>query len=140
MEPQIPPAVAARIAGAVQSSRSKGARRTYATAWRRFFGWCEREGHVALRAHPVSVAAYLVGAAETRTETGDGPTPSPPSARGSRPSTTAPHHRAPVPNGARALTAMLSGIRREYATGGAPPLNRRAPLLVDDIEILVATA
>ncbi|MDV8024613.1 hypothetical protein [Rhodococcus sp. IEGM 1330] len=35
---------------------------------------------------------------------------------------------------------MLSGIRREYATGGAPPLNRRAPLLVDDIEILVETA
>lgn len=42
----------------MESSRSEGTRRTYAT------GWCKREAHVALPAHPVTVAAYLVDAAE----------------------------------------------------------------------------
>ena len=41
-EPEIPPAVATRIAKAVESSRSEGTRRTYAAGWRRFAGWCER--------------------------------------------------------------------------------------------------
>lgn len=71
VEPEIPPAVAKRIAKAVESSRSEGTRRTYAAGWRRFISWCEREGHVALPAHPVTVAAYLVNAADTRTETGE---------------------------------------------------------------------
>jgi hypothetical protein len=71
VEPGIPPAVAKRIAKAVESSRSEGTRRTYAAGWRRFAGWCAREGHIALPAHPVTVAAYLVDAADTRTETGE---------------------------------------------------------------------
>jgi hypothetical protein len=71
VQPEIPPAVAKRIAKAVESSRSEGTRRTYAAGWRRFCAWCDREGHVALPAHPVTVAAYLVDAADTRTETGE---------------------------------------------------------------------
>lgn len=71
VEPENPPAVAKRIAKAVESSRSEGTRRTYNAEWRRFAGWCEREGHVALPAYPVTVAAYLVDVADTRTETGE---------------------------------------------------------------------
>jgi hypothetical protein len=61
VEPEIPPAVAKRIASAVQSSRSEGTRKTYAAAWRRFTGWCETNGHVTLPAHPITVAASYGG-------------------------------------------------------------------------------
>lgn len=71
VEPEIPPAVAKRIASAVHSSRSEGTRKTYAAAWRRFTTWCETNGHVTLPAHPITVAAYLVDAADTRNETGE---------------------------------------------------------------------
>ena len=71
VEPEIPPAVAKRIASAVRSSRSEGTRKTYAAAWRRFTGWCESNGHVTLPAHPMTVAAYRVDAADTRTESGE---------------------------------------------------------------------
>ena len=70
MEPEIPPAVAKRIAATVQSSRSEGTRKTFATAWRRSTGWREANGHVTLPAQPITVAAYLVDAADTRTEKG----------------------------------------------------------------------
>ncbi|WP_462052412.1 hypothetical protein [Rhodococcus sp. RS1C4] len=69
--PEVPPAVTKRIAAAVQSSRSEGTRKTYAAAWRRFMNWCDMNGHVTLPAHPITVAAYLVDAADTRTETGE---------------------------------------------------------------------
>ncbi|MDJ0362490.1 hypothetical protein [Rhodococcus sp. H29-C3] len=68
VEPEIPAAVAKRTASAVQSSRSEGTRKTYAAALRRFTSWCETNGHVTVPAHPVTVAAYLVDAADTRTE------------------------------------------------------------------------
>lgn len=97
-EPEIPPAVVKRIARAVESSRSEGTLRTYTAGWRRFADRCEWEGYVALLAHPVAVAAYLVDAADTRTETGE---------RGLRrrhlryldrsDQPPAPHHRPPVP-------------------------------------------
>ncbi|WP_371129022.1 hypothetical protein [Rhodococcoides fascians] len=38
------------------------------------------------------------------------------------------------------MTAILSGIRREYASGGDRPRTPRDPLLVDDIRALVSTA
>nr|WP_141136573.1 tyrosine-type recombinase/integrase [Rhodococcus kyotonensis] len=141
VEPEIPPAVAQRIAKAVGSSRSEGTRRTYAAGWRRFVGWCSREGHVALPAHPVTVAAYLVDAADTRTETGERAYAAATfgtwiAAINSQHRTTG--HLSPTAH--ELVTATLSGIRREYATAGDRLQNRRAPLLVDDIKILVQTA
>ncbi|OZF01342.1 tyrosine-type recombinase/integrase [Rhodococcoides fascians] len=141
VEPEIPLAVAKRIAKAVESSRSEGTRRTYAAGWRRFAGWCESEGHVALPAHPVTVAAYLVDAADTRTETG---------ARAYAVATfgtwiAAINHQHRTtghlsPSAHELVTATLSGIRREYATAGDRPRTPRDPLLVEDIKILVTMA
>lgn len=69
--PTIPASVAARIVGAVELSRSAGTRRAYASGWRRYTEWCTRNGHFALPAHPVTVAAYLVDAADTLTAAGE---------------------------------------------------------------------
>ncbi|WP_397517760.1 hypothetical protein [Rhodococcus oxybenzonivorans] len=63
--PDLSEAVAARIGRAMAESRSEGTRRTYASAWRRFEQWCHTHGHASLPAHPATVAAYLVDAADT---------------------------------------------------------------------------
>ncbi|MDZ7931918.1 MAG: site-specific integrase [Rhodococcus sp. (in: high G+C Gram-positive bacteria)] len=141
VEPEIPPAVAKRIASAVQSSRSEGTRKTYAAAWRRFTRWCESNGHVTLPAHPITVAAYLVDAADTRNETGE---------RAYAVATfgtwiAAINHRHqttghPSPSAHELVTATLSGIRREYAAAGDRPRTPRDPLLVEDVKLLVQTA
>ncbi len=69
--PDLAPDTAARIAESVASARAAGTRRTYASAWRAFTTWCQREGHVAVPAHPVTVAAYLIACADTVTEAGE---------------------------------------------------------------------
>ena len=141
VEPEIPPAVAKRIAKAVESSRSEGTRRTYAAGWRRFVGWCDREGHVALPAHPVTVAAYLVDAADTRTETGERAYAV--ATFGTWIAAINRQHRTTghlSPSAHELVTATLSGIRREYAAARDRPRTPRDPLLVDDIKVLVATA
>ncbi|MBY6413925.1 tyrosine-type recombinase/integrase [Rhodococcus sp. BP-252] len=141
VEPEIPPAVAARIAKAVDSSRSEGTRRTYAAGWRRFAGWCSRKEHTSLPAHPVTVAAYLVDAADTRTETGERAHAA--ATFGTWIAAINHQHRTTghlSPSAHELVTATLSGIRREYATAGDRPRTPRNPLLVDDIKILVTTA
>lgn len=141
VEPVIPPAVARRIAVAVQSSRSEGTRKTYAAAWRRFTSWCEANGHVTLPAHPVTVAAYLVDAADTRTETGERAYAV--ATFGTWIAAINHQHRTTghlSPSAHELVTATLSGIRREYAAAGDRPRAPRDPLLVDDIKLLVATA
>jgi integrase len=141
VQPEIPPAVAKRIAKAVESSRSEGTRRTYAAGWRRFCAWCDREGHVALPAHPVTVAAYLVDAADTRTETGERAYAV--ATFGTWIAAINHQHRTTghlSPSAHELVTATLSGIRREYAAAGDRPRTPRDPLLVDDIKVLVSTA
>ncbi|MDV8079799.1 integrase [Rhodococcus sp. IEGM 1370] len=141
VEPEIPPAVAKRIAKAVESSRSEGTRRTYAAGWRRFTGWCAREGHIALPAHPVTVAAYLVDAADTRDEAGERAYAV--ATFGTWIAAISHNHRTTghlSPSAHELVTATLSGIRREYAAAGDRPRTPRDPLLVDDIKVLVATA
>ncbi|OZF53102.1 site-specific integrase [Rhodococcus sp. 14-2470-1a] len=141
VEPEIPPAVAKRIAKAVESSRSEGTRRTYAAGWRRFTGWCDREGHVALPAHPVTVAAYLVDAADTRIETGERAYSV--ATFGTWIAAINYQHRTTghlSPSAHELVTATLSGIRREYAAAGDRPRTPRDPLLVEDIKVLVSTA
>lgn len=141
VEPEIPPAVAKRIAKAVASSRSEGTRRTYAAGWRRFAGWCDREGHAALPAHPVTVAAYLVDAADTRTETGERAYAV--ATFGTWIAAINHQHRTTghlSPSAHELVTATLSGVRREYAAAGDRPRTPRDPLLVDDIKVFVSTA
>ncbi len=141
IEPEIPPAVARRIASAVQSSRSEETRKTYAAAWRRFTTWCKTNGHVTLPGHPITVAACLIDVADTRTETGE---------RAYAVATfgtwiAAINHQHRIvghlsPSAHELVTATLSGIRREYAAVGDRPRAPRDPLLVGDIKLLVATA
>jgi integrase len=141
VEPEIPPAVAKRIASAVQSSRSEGTRKTYAAAWRRFTRWCEANGHVTLPAHPITVAAYLVDAADTRTETGERAYAA--ATFGTWIAAINHQHRTTghlSPSAHELVTATLSGIRREYVAAGDRPRSPRDPLLVDDIKLFVGTA
>ncbi len=130
-----------RIAKAIESSRSEGTRKTYAVAWRRFTGWCNRERHVALPTHPVTVAAYLVDAADTSTETGERAYAV--ATFGTWIAAINHQHRTTghlSPTAHELVTATLSGIRREYAAAGDRPRTPRDPLLVDDIRVLVSTA
>lgn len=136
VEPGIPPAVAKRIAAAVQSSRSEGTRKTYAAAWRRFTNLCESNGHVMLPAHPSLLPptsstpptsapkqgerAYAVATFGTWTPRSTTITELPANFRRQRMNSS--------------LT--LSGIRREYARSGDRPRTPRDPLLVEDIKLL----
>ncbi|OZF25729.1 integrase [Rhodococcus sp. 14-2496-1d] len=141
VEPEIPTAVAKRIASAVQSSRSAGTRKTYAAAWRRFTSWCETNGHVTLPAHPITVAAYLVDAADTRTETGERAYAV--ATFGTWIAAINHQHRTTghlSPSAHELVTATLSGLRREYAAAGDRPRTPRDPLMVEDIKLLVSTA
>lgn len=139
--PEISAAVVGRIAASVTSARSAGTRRTYGSAWRKFRTWCAAEGHAALPAHPVTVAAYLVSAADTLTP--DGGRAYAPATLAHHVAAIAHHHREtgqPSPTGDDLVRSTLSGIRRDYAAAGDRPRTPRAPLLVDDIVTIVAAA
>lgn len=136
--PALPVETLAQVAGTVSRSRAESTRRNYAADWARFTAWCQREGHIALPAHPLTVAAYLLGAASTVSEAGE---------RAYSPSTLARwvagigyHHRRaghPAPGSDELVTATLSGIRRDYAAAGERPRTPRAPLLTADIVTIV---
>ncbi|MCD2100272.1 site-specific integrase [Rhodococcus rhodochrous] len=136
--PALPAETLAQVAGTASRSRSESTRRNYAADWQRFTAWCQREGHVALPAHPLTVAAYLLGAAATVTQAGE---------RAYSPATLARwvagigyHHRRaghPAPGVDELVTATLSGIRRDYAAAGERPRTPRAPLLTADIVTIV---
>ncbi|WP_342661766.1 Tyrosine recombinase XerC (plasmid) [Rhodococcus ruber] len=139
--PDLAPAAAARIAESVAAARAAGTRRTYASAWRAFTTWCQREGHVAVPAHPVTVAAYLVACADTVTEAGERAYA--PATLAHRLAAIAHHHRTaghPSPTGDDLVKATMSGIRRDYATAGERPRSPRAPLLTADIVAIVDKA
>ncbi|WP_350247715.1 tyrosine-type recombinase/integrase [Rhodococcus sp. D-6] len=136
--PVLPAETLTQVAGTAGRSRSESTRRNYAADWARFTAWCAREGHAALPAHPLTVAAYLLGAAATVTEAGE---------RVYSPATLARwvagigfHHRRaghPAPGADELVTATLSGIRRDYAAAGERPRTPRAPLLTADIVTIV---
>lgn len=139
--PDISEATAARIAASVGSARAPGTLATYASAWRRFTTWCTTEGHTALPAHPITVAAYLVAAADTLAE--DGTRAYAPATLARWVAAIAHHHRQagqPSPTGNELVRQTLSGIRRDYATAGDRPRVPRAPLLTADVLAIVERA
>ncbi|MCV7204885.1 tyrosine-type recombinase/integrase [Mycolicibacterium peregrinum] len=140
--PDLASDVVERIRLATIDSQSEGTRRAYASAWRRFEGWCRIHGHQALPAHPATVAAYLVDAAETINPDGERAY-----------STTSfgkwcaaifdRHRRAgvdPNPAAHELVRQTMSGIRRQYAARGDRPRMPRTPLLTDDVVLLVTAA
>ncbi|WP_072691667.1 site-specific integrase [Rhodococcus marinonascens] len=139
--PVIAEEVAARIAAAVQRSRAESTRRGYASDWARFVTWCFSRGHIALPAHPMVVAAYLVDAADTLTE--DGQRAYAPATLSRWVAALGHHHRRAghgAPGHHEMVAATLSGIRRDYAASGQRPRRQAAPLLVDDVVALVTAA
>ncbi|WP_100522404.1 site-specific integrase [Mycobacteroides abscessus] len=140
--PDLPVDVVERIRVATIDSQSEGTRRAYSSAWRRFEGWCRRNGHQVLPAHPATIAAYLVDAAETVNPDGE---------RAYSTVTLSKwtaaifdrHRRAgldPNPAGHELVRQTMSGIRRQYAARGDRPRQPRTPLLTDDVVLLVTTA
>ncbi|SKE69452.1 integrase [Mycobacteroides abscessus subsp. massiliense] len=140
--PDLPPDAVERIRLATIDSQSEGTRRAYSSAWRRFEGWCRRSGYEALPAHPATVAAYLVDAAETVTETGERAYST--QSLGKWTSAIFDRHRRagvdPNPAGHELVRQTMSGIRRQYASRGDRPRMPRTPLLTDDVMLLVTTA
>lgn len=139
--PQLSDAVAARIVQSMAASRSAGTLKAYTSAWRRFDDWCHTNGHIALPAHPVTVAAYLVEASDTFTSDGDRVFAL---ATLSKWMAAIAHtHRTNghiSPTDHEAVRATLSGIRRTYASAGDRPRKQMAPLLVTDIVTMVGIA
>lgn len=140
--PDLPVDVVERIRIATIDSQSEGTRRAYASAWRRFEGWCRRNGYQALPAHPATVAAYLVDAAETVDENGERAYST--MSLGKWTSAIFDRHRRagmdPNPAGHELVRQTMSGIRRQYAGRGDRPRQPRTPLLTDDVLLLVSTA
>ncbi|SKU53665.1 integrase [Mycobacteroides abscessus subsp. abscessus] len=140
--PDLPVDVVERIRVATIDSQAEGTRRAYASAWRRFEGWCRRSGYEALPAHPTVIAAYLVDAAETVNPDGE---------RAYSTMTLGKwcaaifdrHRRAgldPNPAAHELVRQTMSGIRRQYASRGDRPRKPRTPLLTDDVVLLVTAA
>lgn len=140
--PNLEVAVRERILSAAGNRQSAETRRAYDSAWRRFENWCARNGHTALPAHPATVAAYLVDAADTWNDDGT---------RAYSPATLTKwvaalsdrHRHAGVdvpPTHYEVVRATLAGIRREYAQAGDRPRTPRSPLLTDDVMAIVTAA
>lgn len=140
--PDLPVDVVERIRCATIDSQSEGTRRAYASAWRRFEGWCRRNGYESLPAHPTVIAAYLVDAAETVAENGERAYST--MTLGKWVAAIADRHRragiAPNPAANELVRQTVAGIRRQYATRGDRPRTPRNPLLTDDVLALVTAA
>ncbi|WP_042940502.1 tyrosine-type recombinase/integrase [Rhodococcus sp. AW25M09] len=136
--PDLSGEVAARIERSMASARSAATRRAYDSAWRRFETWCTAAGHIPLPAHPATVAAYLVAAADTVTV--EGTRTYAPATLSKWVAAVADRHRATGhdnPCGHEMVRATLAGIRRDYASAGERPRKPRAPLLTADITTIV---
>lgn len=140
--PELGVAVRERILHAAGNAQATGTRRAYDSAWRRFANWCTSHGHVALPAHPATVAAYLVDAADTWTP--DGQRAYSPATLTKWIAAIADRHRrggaGVSPTQHEMVRSTLGGIRREYAQAGDRPRAPRAPLLTDDILAIVTAA
>lgn len=65
--PELRPVDLTRIHAALKASTAASTQQIYAYLWRRFEDWCHEHGHIALPAHPATVAAYLAERAENGT-------------------------------------------------------------------------
>ena len=136
--PALSSAAEARIVAALEQRHSPSTARNYRNDWDSFRTWCVARGHVAMPAHPHTVADYLTEHAERRTDAGE---------RRYATSTLTRWvasinywHRAcarPAPGQAQIVKDTLAGLRRTYAAAGERPTKRVAPLLGDEITYIL---
>lgn len=150
--PVLAPASVARIAGAVASAWAPNTTRAYRADWERFTAWCDRWAYAPLPVHPLVLADYLT---EHAAQVVTGPRPASPRGGGGErrryavstlsrwvASVNARHTAAGyLPPGQHELVrTTLAGLRRAYAAEGSRPVRRRAPLLTEDLRLLLADA
>lgn len=140
--PELAGATQERILRAATNAQAAGTRRAYDSAWTRFDQWCGANGYTALPAHPAIIAAYLVEAADTLTP--DGEHAYAVSTLNKWIAAITDRHRRSgldiLPSHHESVRATIAGIRREYAAVGDRPRNPRAPLLTDDVMVIVTAA
>ena len=140
VEPVLSPAAEARIMAALEQRHAPSTALNYRNDWAKFSTWCAANGHIAMPAHPHTVADYLTEHADLRTETGE---------RSYATSTLTRWvasinywHRAcarPAPGQAQVVKDTLAGLRRTYAAAGERPTKRAAPLLLEEVTHIVTT-
>lgn len=134
VSPTLSPADEQRVLEILRRRHARSTAANYESDWRRFESWCASHGHVALPAHPHTVAAYLTECAELRRTDGDRAYSAATLARWS--ATVNYFHRATgktAPGDSQVVKDTLSGIRRGYADNGDRPTRRAAPLTVTEI-------
>lgn len=132
--PTLSPADEARVLEILRRRHARSTVVNYENDWRRFESWCARHSHIALPAHPHTVAAYLADYAELRGPDGDRVYAANTLARWS--ATINYFHRGAghtAPGESQTVKDTLSGIRCDYATRGERPVRRAAPLTVEEI-------
>ena len=115
----LPEATLTQVAGTVTRAHS-GATPETKPRRGRFTAWCRGEGHAALPAHPLIVAAYLLDTASTVTEAGERTYAPTTLLRWSAGIGYHRRHPAILPRADELVTAALSGIRREHVAVGRP--------------------
>jgi len=134
-EPELLPAEAlARVLDAVQASTAAATKKAYRSDWDRFAAWAGAGGFPPLPAPPAVIAHYVTEAAAQQTGVGKWRY-APATLTRWVASINQVHTAAGLdpPGRNEIVRRALSGIRRIRAT----PQNRRAPLLLDDIRLLL---
>ncbi|WP_137876519.1 site-specific integrase [Rhodococcus sp. Q] len=132
-----------RILEVVAQSQSASTIRNYRGDWNRFASWCAARQFTAMPAAQDTIAAYLIDAADTRTDGKVGDRVYSPATLSRWVSSINFWHRTqdlPAPGSGQLVMSTLAGLRREYASEDQRPTKRREPLRTADIKHLVATA
>ncbi|HZM68090.1 MAG TPA: tyrosine-type recombinase/integrase, partial [Nakamurella sp.] len=135
-EQQLPAEALARVLDAVEASTAAATKRAYRSDWERFAGWAGRRRFPPLPAPPAVLSHYVTEAAAE--QTGIGRWRYAPATLTRWVASINQVHTAAgldAPGRAEVVRRALSGIRRIRAT----PQNRRAPLLLDDIRLLLTS-
>ena len=130
----LPAEALARVLDAIEASTAAATKTAYRSDWDRFAGWAGRRRFPPLPAPPAVIAHYVTEAAAQ--QTGVGKWRYAPATLTRWVASINQVHTAAgldAPGRSEVVRRALSGIRRIRAT----PPNRRAPLLLDDIRVLL---
>jgi len=133
-ERELPAEALTRVLHAVEASTAAATKRAYRSDWDRFATWAGAGGYPPLPAPPAVIAHYVTEAAAQQTGVGKWRY-APATLTRWVASINQVHTAAGLdpPGRNEVVRRALSGIRRIRAT----PQNRRAPLLLDDIRLLL---